>query len=388
MELLNKFSRITSGRKIIKEIDGLRFVAVLLVVLSHISIYLLQFSRGNSDAILTEPVAIEFERFGAGISIFFVISGFILAIPFAEQHLLNCQPVNIKRYYFRRLTRLEPPYIIVLFVLFIVTILFFQSEVIDTIKHLLASLFYIHNIVYDRRSTINPVAWTLEIEIQFYLLVPLLTQIFRLRNHTVRRIILVACLYASSWLYSQNFSTFQYYHLDISLFTYFHVFITGILLADIYVVNKNLFSTAKSYLLDVIGVIALFTIIQYTDYRDFLQMTLVLLSYFILFTTLFRGKILNSFFTSTAIIIIGGMCYSIYLLHYAIIYVFMNYLTGKLITNNYHYDLVIQCLILLPVILIFSSIFFTFFEKPFMNRNWPKTFMNKISPSNKKTRTT
>ena len=104
MELFSKLTRITSGRKIIKEIDGLRFVAVLLVVLSHISIYLLQYSQGNSDATLTEPVAIEFERFGAGISIFFVISGFVLAVPFAEQYLLQQRQVNIKPVSYTHLT--------------------------------------------------------------------------------------------------------------------------------------------------------------------------------------------------------------------------------------------------------------------------------------------
>lgn len=378
MQLLTKLSRITSGRKIISEIDGLRFVAVLLVVLSHISIYLLQYSQGNSDAILTEPVAIEFERFGAGISIFFVISGFILAVPFAEQYIFNQQPVNIKRYYLRRLTRLEPPYIIVLCALFVVTIFFFQTEFSDALQHFFASLFYVHNIIYDRRSTINPVAWTLEIEVQFYLLMPLLAKIFSLKNHTLRRVILIVAVFASSWLYGHNQSIFQQYHLDISLFTYLHVFLTGILLADIYVVNKELIKAGKNYFFDVFGMIALIAIIQYTDFRDLMISTIVLLSYFVLFVALFRGKILNRFFTATPVIIIGGMCYSIYLLHYAIIYLFMNYVTGRFITNDYHTDLLIQCIILLPIVLIISSIFFAFFERPFMNRDWPKAFINKI----------
>ena len=42
------------------------------------------------------------------------------------------------------------------------------------LPHLLASLGYVHNIVYGVPSTINVVAWSLEIEVQFYILAPAL----------------------------------------------------------------------------------------------------------------------------------------------------------------------------------------------------------------------
>ena len=52
-----------------------------------------------------------------GVELFFAISGFILGIPFASHYLRGVPRVNLRRYFIRRLTRLEPPYIINLMVL-------------------------------------------------------------------------------------------------------------------------------------------------------------------------------------------------------------------------------------------------------------------------------
>ena len=41
-----------------------------------------------------------------------------------------------------------------------------------------ASLFYVHNIIYDNHSKVLGVAWSLEVEAQFYILAPLLCLIF------------------------------------------------------------------------------------------------------------------------------------------------------------------------------------------------------------------
>ena len=59
---------------------------------------------------------------GNGVAIFFMISGFILSLPFATLHFdktTDKKPLNLKRYYLRRLVRLEPPYLIALIIFFI-----------------------------------------------------------------------------------------------------------------------------------------------------------------------------------------------------------------------------------------------------------------------------
>jgi peptidoglycan/LPS O-acetylase OafA/YrhL len=105
---------MTSGSWI-PQIDGLRFVAIASVLLFHI--------LGQLEVRAGHPIAVQ-PRYSLltrllgngdrGVLLFFVISGFILARPFLRQHRFQGKPVDVGRYYLRRVTRLEPPYILAL----------------------------------------------------------------------------------------------------------------------------------------------------------------------------------------------------------------------------------------------------------------------------------
>ncbi|MBY0308523.1 MAG: acyltransferase family protein, partial [Phycisphaerales bacterium] len=132
-----------------------------------------------------------FFRFGSlgffGVQLFFAISGFILAVPFARSALVTTdRRVSLRQYFLRRVTRLEPPYIFNLLVLAALLVAVKHEPVVQTLRHLLASIFYFHYYVYGEGSTINGVAWSLEIEVQFYILARVLWVVFYLRAMAVR----------------------------------------------------------------------------------------------------------------------------------------------------------------------------------------------------------
>jgi peptidoglycan/LPS O-acetylase OafA/YrhL len=108
--LFNKLKRTTSGGNFIPEIDGLRFIAVISVVLFHIVNHYID----KCSFALTESIAATHfvQYFGNGVYLFFAISGFILALPFAKHYLISEPKPKLKAYFLRRLTRLEPPSII------------------------------------------------------------------------------------------------------------------------------------------------------------------------------------------------------------------------------------------------------------------------------------
>src|SRR5690606_29291725 len=114
-----------------------------------------------------------------------------LSLPFASFYLNKTKKVDLKSYYWRRVTRLEPPYFISM-ALFFITLVFIMGEEFKTLlPHFLTGIFYLHNIIYFDFNPINPPAWTLEIEIQFYILAPFLALfIFRLNNRYFRRSLL------------------------------------------------------------------------------------------------------------------------------------------------------------------------------------------------------
>ena len=160
--------RITDSKTFIPQIDGLRFVAILSVVLFHIHGHLV------FSAVVVTPLTRNGEILDIlakrGVELFFVISGFILATPFAATHLLDGPRVNLRSYYLRRLTRLEPPYIVNLLCWYAVRVFYFHSSAAALLPNFIASTLYVHQIIYRVPSLLSGILWSLEVEIQFYIL--------------------------------------------------------------------------------------------------------------------------------------------------------------------------------------------------------------------------
>ena len=114
---------------------------------------------------------------------------------FGGQILNKKTPVPLSKYYLRRLTRLEPPYIIIMTLLFGALILVQNEDLKSLFPHYLASLFYLHRLFFDTWSPINPPTWTLEIEVQFYIIAPFLALLyFSIKRKWVRRWLIVILL--------------------------------------------------------------------------------------------------------------------------------------------------------------------------------------------------
>ena len=105
-----------------------------------------------------------------GVHLFFVISGFILALPFARRHFGRASVPALKRYYFEAHKDRATVTVINISLAF-ACIWFTNSGHLLFLPHFIASLFYFHGLVYGEASWINGVAWSLEIEVQFYLMV-------------------------------------------------------------------------------------------------------------------------------------------------------------------------------------------------------------------------
>jgi peptidoglycan/LPS O-acetylase OafA/YrhL len=83
--LRQKLSRV-SNQHFIPEIDGLRFLAIFLVILLHAKTTLFKEFAGVFDKkeLLQNPLFYIIYHGDLGVKIFFSISGFILAMPFSK----------------------------------------------------------------------------------------------------------------------------------------------------------------------------------------------------------------------------------------------------------------------------------------------------------------
>ena len=124
----NKLSRVTSSGNYISEVDGLRFIAIMPVIIQHLSERLIKHTPIEfATPIAQDQLAFLASRGTIGVFIFFAISGFILAFPFAKYHLAGGREVKLKDYFIRRITRLEPPYILWMSIFFVVLFLVYAA---------------------------------------------------------------------------------------------------------------------------------------------------------------------------------------------------------------------------------------------------------------------
>lgn len=130
---------ITDGKNYMPEIDGLRFLAIFTVIIYHIAILV---SIKNNIPI-TNKLLMPFLTGGQGVQVFFIISGFILTLPFASKYPKG-EKISLRDYFYRRLTRLEPPYIITLLLFFCIIIYIGKHSFFSLIDNLVASIFYVH----------------------------------------------------------------------------------------------------------------------------------------------------------------------------------------------------------------------------------------------------
>lgn len=163
------------------DIDGLRALAVIPVVLFHVGVP--GFSGGY-----------------VGVDLFFVISGYLISsVLLRDFELGNFSIIN---FYERRIRRIFPAlFAILIFVSFASPFFLLPSELRSLPKEILGTLFFVANIVFWRASGYfsgnadeKPLLhmWSLGVEEQFYILAPIvLFIIFRYARPFLKPIVLV-----------------------------------------------------------------------------------------------------------------------------------------------------------------------------------------------------
>jgi peptidoglycan/LPS O-acetylase OafA/YrhL len=366
MQLL--FSRIlSSNRRFVPEVDGLRFVAIAAVVVYHLHIFTISRHMGGARwSLLERQIGRLFETGSFGVQLFFVLSGFLLALPFARWRLGLAPRPSLKTYYLRRLTRIEPPYVVAMLLVFASGLAVYGSRYLAKLDNLFASLLYLHNLIYGEPSVINGVAWSLEIEVQFYLLAPLLATVFSLPSRAWRRGLLTGSTVAAGLLTALS-PPGLVARYDCLLWR-LDYFLAGFLLADFFIADMNE-PPRRSLAWDLASVFAWPALIAILIAKPMY----VPLPLIVLFAYLgaFRGRVSRWIFSRPTLVTIGGMCYSIYLVHFCVIWL-SGWICGKTLNvSGYFRGFAAELGFGLPAIAIASAAFFLMVERPCMNPDWP-----------------
>jgi peptidoglycan/LPS O-acetylase OafA/YrhL len=154
-------------------IEGLRAIAALGVLSWHVWAHP---TNGTPDGVSVGPLTELFQNGRVGVTMFFVLSGFLLYRPFASAIVQRKQRPSMRRYFVNRALRIIPAYWTVL----LLVAIFLQDQLLERPKQLLANMFFLQTYVHGYSPDafhglgIAP-AWSLCVEVVFYVVLPVIS---------------------------------------------------------------------------------------------------------------------------------------------------------------------------------------------------------------------
>jgi peptidoglycan/LPS O-acetylase OafA/YrhL len=233
-------------------LDGMRALSVIAILIFHAnSIWL----KGGF----------------LGVEVFFVISGFIITTLLLKEYQ-NKSIIDIKAFYKRRVRRLLPDMVFIIFSVLCFIVIVYPEEIKKTIEDILPSILYVLNWLYiyqDRsyfeitgRPRLLEHLWSLSVEFQYYLLWPIICLLlFRIKKSKAVLILILGAV-ISTWLMTCLYSPGEnpirvYFGTD----TRASSLLIGSALALIMPEKKENVKLLLRYFLDLISVIAFLGIV-------------------------------------------------------------------------------------------------------------------------------
>ncbi|HHF1598586.1 TPA: acyltransferase family protein [Haemophilus influenzae] len=339
------------------EIDGLRAIAVISVIIYHLN------ENWLSGGFL-------------GVDIFFVISGFLITGIIITEIQQNS--FSLKQFYTRRIKRIYPAFITVMaLVSFIASAIFIYNDFNKLRKTIELAIAFLSNFYlgltqgyFDLSANENPVLhiWSLAVEEQYYLIFPLILILAYKKFREIKVLfiitlilffILLATSFVSANFYKEVLHQPNIYYLSNLRFP---ELLVGSLLAIYHnLSNKVQLSKQVNNILAILSTLLLFSclFLMNNNIAFIPGITLILPCIFtaLIIHTTSQNNIVKLCLSNKAIVFIGKISYSLYLYHWIFI-AFAYYITGEKQINNQSIAIVIVLTI------IFSVLSYYLIEQP------------------------
>ncbi len=339
------------------EIDGLRAVAVLPVILFHAGFNL-------------------FQGGFVGVDIFFVISGYLITrIIITEIYDSNFKLIN---FYERRARRILPALFLVIGVTFLASWFILTPIAFKDFGQSLFSVsvfssnffFWWESGYFDIGTDLKPLihTWSLSLEEQFYIFFPLLASLIYFMNPRAL-IPIIFLIFITSLSLAEYLSSFEM-HADTRHAAFFllHTRAWELLLGSIIflALQKKKFADFKyvNNSLSLVGLILIiYSIIFFNDNTPFPSFYTLIptigAGFIIIFAA--KGTFVYRFLTLRPMIFVGLISYSAYLWHQPILAISRHFFVGALSLE--------YLLIVVLSTLVLAYLTWRFVEKPFRNKS-------------------
>ncbi|ROV59630.1 acyltransferase [Vibrio ponticus] len=308
------------------ELDALRGLAALAVVIFH---YLYRYDEIYGH----DTLNVEWSYLGKyGVHLFFMVSGFVI---FWTLNRIE-RPLD---FVISRFSRLYPAYWLAVILTFGVVYIFgLPGREVDIQTAVLNFLMFQE---YLRISHVDGVYWTLTVELTFYFWVFVLYAFSQLRWVEL----IFTCLVLASVLNSLGYIEVHPAIYKLFLMKYIALFLSGICFFNI--VNKS-----KSKLTLISLTIALLSSVFIFS----LEVFLIIAIFHVVFYLSVTGRI--KFMTHKSLVFLGGLSYSLYLLHQNIGYVIIN------LSYDMQFNPWVGIICATVISLLFATMSMKFVEKP------------------------
>ena len=331
-----------------KEIDGLRSIAVLGVLIYHVEFFL------NDQKIFSGGFF--------GVDIFFVISGYLISKLIINELSIE-NKFNFRKFYFRRAKRILPALYLMIFVSFIFgwfyltpkSFLEYSNSITSSVFFFSNYFFFFQGLEYNSESSfLKPLlhTWSLSVEEQFYIFFPVLLILsYKFKKSLYLILSLVIIFFLISFLTSIYNTSFSFY----SSTSRFWELLAGTLV--VFIEKKEIkFSFNKK--LSNLGIILIFLSYLLLDNQIlhpsyFTLLPVIGTCLIILFIN--KDQFIYKILTSSIFTKIGLWSYSLYLWHYPIFAFARN--RGKSLSDFDKLELILLTFVL-------SILSFYLFEKP------------------------
>ena len=339
------------------EIDGLRAIAVISVIIYHLN------ENWLSGGFL-------------GVDIFFVISGFLITGIIITEIQQNS--FSLKQFYTRRIKRIYPAFIAVMaLVSFIASVIFIYNDFNKLRKTIELAIAFLSNFYlgltqgyFDLSANENPVLhiWSLAVEEQYYLIFPLILILAYKKFREIKVLfiitlilffILLATSFVSANFYKEVLHQPNIYYLSNLRFP---ELLVGSLLAIYHNLSASKQASKQaSNVIAILSTLLLFSclFLMNNDIAFIPGITLILPCIFtaLIIHTTSQNNIVKLCLSNKAIVFIGKISYSLYLYHWIFI-AFAYYITGEKQINN-------QSIAIVTVLtIIFSVLSYYLIEQP------------------------
>ena len=352
------------------EIDGLRALAVVGVLLFHLKL--------NTGGWL-------------GVDVFFVISGYLISsILFKEFD--STGKISISHFYLRRVRRIMPALLACITISFIPLALLFSrtpafteysQSIISTLLSA-SNIFFWQNAGYFAlKAEVTPLlhTWTLGIEEQFYIIIPVLFVILSLLTRKKRNAVWFAVFVVSvlSFLlcrYGKDIlsTDFIFYMLPTRMWELFIGLFVALLLKKFPQLNtRNLYTEVLSCISIIFLCVAFTTYIGNSYFAEKSLFTALATSFFIITAT--QNSIAGRLMSLRPLRFIGNISYSMYLWHWPVIVV-VYLVTIRLSISNVFFTKISDIIITLFI----SYLSWKYIENPFRKKETWSACLKQLSP--------